>query len=1121
MADVVAKPWSFSDAAIALLPDFSDDAAAVAAAIAGITQTVLKTDLMTVFDDVVADLLTYEADKRILLIISDGEHTIDGNRQAVLDAASQFKQGGGVIIVVGVRASGQGYDLLERIATGGYFINAVPTTAEEAMASLNYLKSLLCAGVCRNVNADTFQNLPALNFSSFLNFEVVQGMVNLVGPGLFDLLPTNGLYVEMASNSTKGLIRTIDPLDVVAGQTYRVSFSLAGNQRVSLAGQGVMVFMREVGADDADPNIFEQTIFPSYDDDFQTFSFSFIPLSDASVRLNFEQLGTSATPSAGNFLDNVKFENVSTLVTLLDDNFDNENSTYIAPDCGPSAVIPAIDNPDEPTTELAIAPTMPLLDDAESYKYAVSYLTAEGETVATVQTSDFPLMLFTTGAVVVTIPLPTSDRVVSVRLWRNLGTLVFTEPDGDLFLLAELPTNQLTYIDSERRAAFEARYDDSTVAPTENTTGIAAGALGFGYADCCYYSSEGGGGGVTQESLVPEMTSNNEPEGTASASDEETGGFEAWRAFDRLTDNNLGWGSAMVLPTWIQYEFEAAKTVRIYRITGCEDNILFAHSPENWELQGSNNGSSWTTLDSQSGIDFEESSPETKEFTIASPAAYKFYRLTVSTVKGGGNFLLIAEIEFFGDVGSEPVLTYENRCPVCATEPPGVQSPDPSPLPDIESGYTPPTQYTSTKTYCATCPPGQENNSSTNLIPEMTSNTTPSGEAIASAQVFFPSLAAWKAFDGSISLIPADYWQPDNVAVGWIGYRFPAAVVVNRYEIQGGDVGTNPKDFTFEGSNNGSSWTVLDTRTNQSWFATELKSFSAINTTAYLYYRLNVATAVGGTTLRVVELRMFSGVVTQVCKTETRTSFISQGDADSLAMAAATAAAQAELNCVGAYTATESFTASCPFNQYGASVTKSATRTSYVSQQDAEAQAQAAAQAEAESELDCTLSNNNENLVINDNTKASPYPSVSYIERPETTITDVVVNLTGLTHPSPDDIRMVLLAPDGVTAVVLMANCGGVALDGFPISNVNLVLDQAAASPLPDTAQIVSGTFRPAQYGAASSFPSPFPTGLTLGTTLANFNGLNPNGSWSIFCYDDLSIFDGSLASWSLTISAT
>jgi hypothetical protein len=47
-----------------------------------------------------------------------------------------------------------------------------------------------------------------------------------------------------------------------------------------------------------------------------------------------------------------------------------------------------------------------------------------------------------------------------------------------------------------------------------------------------------------------------------------------------------------------------------------------------WNFQGSNNGSTWTTIDTQTGISWS-SVGQIKTFTIASPASYRYYNFTV------------------------------------------------------------------------------------------------------------------------------------------------------------------------------------------------------------------------------------------------------------------------------------------------------------------------------------------------------------------------------------------------------------------------------------------------------------------------------------------------------------
>jgi subtilisin-like proprotein convertase family protein len=52
------------------------------------------------------------------------------------------------------------------------------------------------------------------------------------------------------------------------------------------------------------------------------------------------------------------------------------------------------------------------------------------------------------------------------------------------------------------------------------------------------------------------------------------------------------------------------------------------------------------------------------------------------------------------------------------------------------------------------------------------------------------------------------------------------------------------------------------------------------------------------------------------------------------------------------------------------------------------------------------------------------------------------------------------------------------------------------------------------------SFPSPAPPG-PYGTSLAGFNGTNPNGAWSLYVVDNFEVDTGSIAGgWNLDVAA-
>jgi hypothetical protein len=56
-------------------------------------------------------------------------------------------------------------------------------------------------------------------------------------------------------------------------------------------------------------------------------------------------------------------------------------------------------------------------------------------------------------------------------------------------------------------------------------------------------------------------------------------------------------------------------------------------------------------------------------------------------------------------------------------------------------------------------------------------------------------------------------------------------------------------------------------------------------------------------------------------------------------------------------------------------------------------------------------------------------------------------------------------------------------------------------------------------FSATSSFPFPAPAG-PYGSALGGFNGSNPNGDWKLYVADDFQTEPGSIAGWSLDITA-
>ena len=150
-------------------------------------------------------------------------------------------------------------------------------------------------------------------------------------------------------------------------------------------------------------------------------------------------------------------------------------------------------------------------------------------------------------------------------------------------------------------------------------------------------------------------------------------------------------------------------------------------------------------------------------------------------------------------------------------------------------------------------------------------------------------------------------------------------------------------------------------------------------------------------------------------------------------------------------------------------------------------------------------------IVINATDEASPYPSTILVSGVAGSVSKVRVALTDLSHAFPADIDMLLVGPGGQN-LILMSDVGG----SIDIAGVDLVFDDAAAGDVLIGMEITSGTYKPTDVSSGEIFPAPAPA-VSGATTLATFNGTNPNGIWSLFIQDDAAADAGSLGGWSIT----
>lgn len=138
---------------------------------------------------------------------------------------------------------------------------------------------------------------------------------------------------------------------------------------------------------------------------------------------------------------------------------------------------------------------------------------------------------------------------------------------------------------------------------------------------------------------------------------------------------------------------------------------------------------------------------------------------------------------------------------------------------------------------------------SADVTPQMTSQNTPAPYSASASNNASASMSGWKVFDHD-KTNTLNAWSTDSwTYAGWVQFDFGAGneKAIGKYAVTsinhaGAASANSPKNWIFQGSQNGSTWVNLDTRNNVTgWLAAETKEFMFDNSTKYRYYRINVS----------------------------------------------------------------------------------------------------------------------------------------------------------------------------------------------------------------------------------------------------------------------------------------
>ena len=136
--------------------------------------------------------------------------------------------------------------------------------------------------------------------------------------------------------------------------------------------------------------------------------------------------------------------------------------------------------------------------------------------------------------------------------------------------------------------------------------------------------------------------------GTASASSTVGSGQTADMAFDENTATKWvgNWTSSPNYP-WLMYQFpnNDLRAVRWYTITSSADIATNpGRAPKSWQFQGSNNGTTWITLDTRTN-QANTTNATAWNYQTTNTTPYKYYRLNITANNGDANYVEIGDFK--------------------------------------------------------------------------------------------------------------------------------------------------------------------------------------------------------------------------------------------------------------------------------------------------------------------------------------------------------------------------------------------------------------------------------------------------------------------------------------------
>lgn len=140
-----------------------------------------------------------------------------------------------------------------------------------------------------------------LNYNQFSNFSIVDGVVDLIGEGLFDFYPARFLYVDLDGSLGNAGVMIANPIALGPGG-YELSFDLGGSQRDSVERVNIKIF------GELNPSYASVDITKLSSDPLAAVVIPFMLPGSDSIRFAFANAGAD---NIGAILDNVELNQVA------------------------------------------------------------------------------------------------------------------------------------------------------------------------------------------------------------------------------------------------------------------------------------------------------------------------------------------------------------------------------------------------------------------------------------------------------------------------------------------------------------------------------------------------------------------------------------------------------------------------------------------------------------------------------------------------------------------------------------------------------------------------------------------------------------------------------------------